>query len=370
MVGFPRARAGAVAGGPALRARTRGADAVGTERGIQRVRWGALAIRVLQVLVEPGPSPAAAWTATAVLAVSAVVVEALLAVHRRHGRARTVATAGAVSMALDALAATIALGGVVLDATDPVPPAVVLLGVEAAVRWGVRGGVVGGLGAGVLAGAARIVESGDGAAALRALQPLTVVLVSWSVGHFVTRLRDAQTALRDLAERDPLTGLLHREGLRAAVDDAVHLRRTAAALFIDLDGFKDVNDELGHAAGDRVLIEVAARLRAAVRSSDVVARVGGDEFCVLLDHLDDPCDVEQLIGRVRAALARPVDVHGDAVSIGGSVGIAIADPGDPLDALVARADAAMYRDKEAGRRSRHDAEAVRVVLAGAPRHRR
>ncbi|HET7516637.1 MAG TPA: diguanylate cyclase [Actinomycetes bacterium] len=120
-------------------------------------------------------------------------------------------------------------------------------------------------------------------------------------------------------------------------------------LFIDLDGFKEVNDSLGHAAGDRLLIQVAERLHSCVRPSDTVARCGGDEFAVLIEDASDDLDVIQVAERVLDGLRQPFEVNGRELHVRGSMGIARMDSDvDGADQLLRNADLAMYRAKAAG----------------------
>ena len=165
--------------------------------------------------------------------------------------------------------------------------------------------------------------------------------------------------LRRLAMYDHLTGLPNRTLLRELfVHAAAGARRDGVALallFVDLDHFKAVNDAHGHAAGDELLIAVSQRLRAAVRESDVVCRMGGDEFLVLLPRVDGYDHVAATADRLVQAVVRPQAVSGssgsaDTVRVGASVGIAMY-PGDGLDfdGLVRAADVAMYRSKDLGR---------------------
>jgi diguanylate cyclase (GGDEF)-like protein len=147
---------------------------------------------------------------------------------------------------------------------------------------------------------------------------------------------------------DPLTGLANRVLLRDRIAQiqARHLRTegTLSFLYIDLDRFKNVNDDLGHAAGDGVLRETARRLVALVRGQDTVARLGGDEFVVLFEGRRD--QAESLASRIRSALDAPFDAAGSKVEVGVSIGIATSeDPREPADAILRRADAAMYHDK-------------------------
>lgn len=149
---------------------------------------------------------------------------------------------------------------------------------------------------------------------------------------------------------DPLTELPNRTLLlerlaEAAARDAGPI----ALLFCDLDHFKDVNDSLGHRAGDDVLRQVADRLRAAVRPGDVVGRFGGDEFVVLCEQVDDEAGARLIAERLAAAFARPFRAGGDDHMLGVSIGIALTDRAEDGDALLRDADTAMYRAKEAGR---------------------
>ena len=170
----------------------------------------------------------------------------------------------------------------------------------------------------------------------------------------------AQRALAELAHRaahDDLTGLGNREALHARLGELVRQVRTGeregmGLLFLDLDRFKVVNDSLGHAVGDRLLRDVAARLRAGTPEDDVLARLGGDEFAVVTGEADA---APALAARLVEALARPFAVEGREVTVGASIGIAVrtragADPQerDPADALLREADTAMYAAKRSG----------------------
>jgi diguanylate cyclase (GGDEF)-like protein/PAS domain S-box-containing protein len=172
----------------------------------------------------------------------------------------------------------------------------------------------------------------------------------------ITDLKQAQAALARQATHDPLTGLPNRrlliESLIAALADLGRGSRTGtvALMFVDLDRFKLVNDVLGHDAGDALLRTAAARLRNAVRAHDMVARFGGDEFVVLLQHVADRGELHDVAQRILDAVAAPIPIEGGTADVGASVGIATASgPDDDPDALVRNADAAMYRAKEHGR---------------------
>ncbi|RJK97814.1 sensor domain-containing protein [Vallicoccus soli] len=165
----------------------------------------------------------------------------------------------------------------------------------------------------------------------------------------VTRLR-AEEEVRHQALHDPLTGLGNRVLLVDRLEQALRQRRRAggavALLLLDLDGFKEVNDTLGHDAGDEVLRVVGGRLRTATRAGDTVARLGGDEFAVVLPGLPSPDEAVTVAAAVRERLADPVHAGSLALHVDASVGIALApEHGEDADALLKRADLAMYRAK-------------------------
>lgn len=167
-----------------------------------------------------------------------------------------------------------------------------------------------------------------------------------------------EQALADLANHDPLTQLPNRRWLANLLPGALMRadrgRQLLALLFIDLDNFKEVNDTLGHETGDRLLVEAASRIRAAVRSSDHVVRLGGDEFTVVIERVESAESVAHVAGEIIARLSEPYDIDGlDAHPISASVGISLW-PGDGADAetLIKHADVAMYAAK-AGGKGRH-----------------
>ena len=169
-------------------------------------------------------------------------------------------------------------------------------------------------------------------------------------------LRDLTAALSEQAVRDPLTGLANRtlleERLRAVLARDARTGQTTALLFLDLDGFKAVNDEHGHLVGDAVLRCVAGRLVKAVRPSDTVARLGGDEFVVLVEAAGEE-GVRALVGRLQDALTEPMTVGRLNLNVGVSVGVACSEAGaeDPAG-LLTRADRRMYEAKRAGKSGR------------------
>lgn len=156
------------------------------------------------------------------------------------------------------------------------------------------------------------------------------------------------------ANYDLLTKLPNRRLFRDRLDQDIRKAERAnkimALLFIDIDHFKEVNDTLGHQAGDMLLLEVAQRLKSQVRASDTVARMGGDEFTAILNELKNPCDVEKIAQSLVDTLARPFDLLGNEVHVSGSIGIALypIDASD-IEELIKGADDAMYRSKNQGR---------------------
>jgi diguanylate cyclase (GGDEF)-like protein len=171
--------------------------------------------------------------------------------------------------------------------------------------------------------------------------------------HQVALLQRAAVRTRQYALHDELTGLPNRRLLLDRYRQASALTqrqpRLLALLFIDLDGFKAINDTRGHAAGDAVLQQVAERLRACIRTSDTACRLGGDEFVVLLPGLAEPASAVAVAAKIRARLAEPFVVGEATVDVAASIGMAIHGvDGRDYAELLRAADAAMYREKGRG----------------------
>jgi diguanylate cyclase (GGDEF)-like protein/PAS domain S-box-containing protein len=167
--------------------------------------------------------------------------------------------------------------------------------------------------------------------------------------HDITALRDAQDELVRLATVDALTGLPNRrrlmEHLEAAVARNVRHARALRVVFIDLDGFKPVNDTHGHEAGDELLQQVGQRLQLTCRSGDLVARIGGDEFVVVLEPMVEDEKMARFVERVDEAIRQPFVLRAGEVQISASIGTVTFQIGDSADSLLAASDAAMYREK-------------------------
>ena len=198
----------------------------------------------------------------------------------------------------------------------------------------------------------------------RPMQPVSTAYhdevgdVADSFNRLQGKLLTQEQQLAAMAHHDTLTGLPNRLLINDRLDRELHrIRRNGnglALLFLDLDGFKPVNDQYGHQIGDLVLIEVARRLEKCVREVDTVARLGGDEFLILVSNNETPLEAgERIAGSCIAALAAPIAADNQAIRIGVSIGIAFANPGQEgarsASLLLSQADIAMYRAKAEGR---------------------
>jgi diguanylate cyclase (GGDEF)-like protein len=181
----------------------------------------------------------------------------------------------------------------------------------------------------------------------------------------VTELRRREEEIRQLAYFDPVTELPNRrllmDRLNHDLAQGARLGHSTALLFLDLDGFKSINDRFGHEAGDALLHDVGARLIGCVRSSDTVSRLGGDEFVIVLPQIAHVDDAVTAAEKIINALSEPVTIAGQRIEVTTSIGIAIAPPGARQDAtrVLAQADAAMYVAKKAGRNCYRFGDAVR-----------
>ena len=164
------------------------------------------------------------------------------------------------------------------------------------------------------------------------------------------RLRLSEERMRALAHHDPLTGAanrnLYRELLGAALERARRANHHVAVVLVDLDQFKSINDNFGHDAGDAMLVGVAKRLQESVRTSDVVARIGGDEFVLMIDNLHSRADVDPILAKLSTQFAKPIQHGAEAFHVDASFGCALF-PLDASDAesLLKRADSDMYSQK-------------------------
>jgi diguanylate cyclase (GGDEF)-like protein/PAS domain S-box-containing protein len=170
----------------------------------------------------------------------------------------------------------------------------------------------------------------------------------------ITETKEAEAKIRALAFYDKLTGLPNRTLLQDRLSHAIQLRlrsrERCAVLFIDLDAFKNINDSLGHEAGDEVLKVVADRLRGSIRNSDTAARLGGDEFVVLLEGFDQPDNIHTVTHRIMLALAQEIRYRDVCLSVTASIGISFfPEDGETVEDLLKAADTAMYHGKKRGR---------------------
>ena len=177
----------------------------------------------------------------------------------------------------------------------------------------------------------------------------------------VSERRRLENRLAHQATHDPLTDLPNRrlfmEHLERALKRSQRQGTKVAVLFVDLDDFKQANDDLGHEAGDHLLVAVAKRLRGCLRSADTVARLGGDEFVVVLEDISDEAAAMQNVERIQRVLCSPFELNGQRISLAASVGVAFGKPGADgalqAENLLRKADAAMYRIKKEGK-NRHE----------------
>ena len=171
---------------------------------------------------------------------------------------------------------------------------------------------------------------------------------------FHRRLIQAEAKALKMAFKDPLTGLYNKHFMNNLFDQALLLatrpHHLVAVYYIDLDNFKPVNDQAGHAVGDKVLMCVAQRLKEAVRSTDICARLGGDEFTVIATQLERQDQAPEIAKKLLAKLAAPIEVGHQQFVLGASIGISLyPSHGQDLSRLLEQADAAMYHVKHRGK---------------------
>ena len=179
-----------------------------------------------------------------------------------------------------------------------------------------------------------------------------------SVSRDISERKMVEEQVEHQAYHDALTGLpnrrLFRDRLTVALAHARRMSQPLAVMFLDLDRFKDVNDTLGHSLGDELLKAVAVRLKAALRQEDSIARMGGDEFTILLANVKTPEDAAKVAQKILDVVAQPVRIEGTELFVTTSIGIALyPEDGDTAEALLKNSDHAMYRAKEAGRNLVH-----------------
>ncbi|HEY8905182.1 MAG TPA: sensor domain-containing diguanylate cyclase, partial [Rhodoferax sp.] len=180
------------------------------------------------------------------------------------------------------------------------------------------------------------------------------------VGIFsdISQLKEHEAELDRIAHYDPLTGLPNRrlfsDRLNQATANARRNGLPLAVCFLDLDGFKPINDRFGHEVGDQILVQMAQHLRGALRAGDTLARIGGDEFVLLLTHLTNDLECPSILDRVLASVATPVTIVGNPVSVSASIGVTLFPQDDSdADGLLRHADQAMYQAKKASKNHYH-----------------
>lgn len=185
-------------------------------------------------------------------------------------------------------------------------------------------------------------------------KPLRIV----GINTDITQLKEHQQQLEHVAHYDVLTNLPNRillaSRLQHAMAQSTRRNQALAVAYLDLDGFKAINDRFGHNTGDELLIQVAQRMKTALREGDTLARIGGDEFIAILTDLDQPQDCEPILQRLLQAAAAPVLLNESQLSVSASIGVTLF-PGDGVDAdqLIRHADQAMYQAKQAGKNRFH-----------------
>ncbi|WP_167631723.1 GGDEF domain-containing protein [Mariprofundus ferrooxydans] len=170
----------------------------------------------------------------------------------------------------------------------------------------------------------------------------------------ITDRKKAEKMYQEMALTDALTGLDNRlsmmNHLEHAFDRTLRSKSSLALLMLDLDNFKEINDSYGHPVGDAFLMEAADRLKHVVRKADVVGRLGGDEFAIMLEDITDITQVTHVAEKILGQFARPVEIDGHTLSMGGSIGIAMVPAhADSVESLMKHADIALYQTKAKGK---------------------
>lgn len=169
----------------------------------------------------------------------------------------------------------------------------------------------------------------------------------------ISALKAQQRELIAQARHDSLTGLPNRRAFEERLDQAIararRSKQTLAVLYVDLDGFKSINDQYGHAVGDQLLMEVSRRLQSCVRTTDTVCRLAGDEFTVILEGAGHLTELDRICSRMVDKLSLPQELKGCSVAVSSSVGVAVWEMGETPDSVCVRADKAMYAAKHAGK---------------------
>ncbi len=181
------------------------------------------------------------------------------------------------------------------------------------------------------------------------------------------RREETEERLRELAHIDSLTKIPNRNNFNLYIDKIVHRsqreNKNFAILFIDLDGFKQVNDTYGHEGGDTLLKEISSRLKKSVRKSDFVARLGGDEFTIILENIDSKKDISKISNHIIRAVSKPVELKNTQKAfVSCSIGIAMyPKDGNSVDTLISKSDTAMYHAKENGKNSYHFFDSIPLI---------
>lgn len=181
-----------------------------------------------------------------------------------------------------------------------------------------------------------------------------LLILSTVIVLFCRRLTESEAKALELAYQDPLTGLSNKRYVDVLFGQALQLanrpHQALAVFYIDLDNFKPINDSAGHKTGDLVLQEVARRLKASLRSTDICARIGGDEFVVIATQIEQEQYVQEIAAKLLKQLQQPVEIDGHSYELGASIGVSLHPRhGQELAELLEKADSAMYQVKQQGR---------------------